>query len=535
MISSLLRVSSSLGLGVLLAGPFLARAGGHIGRVNHVVILIQENHSFDNYFGALPYVPGGPYHPGPCAPNDHACVDGLACSRSPAGVLTCTNGNRDDDGSRVTAFHSRNYCPGPDLRHDWPASHQEANFTNPGLTFLASPNDGFVRVNDRVPGSIFPILDGGDGQPDASLGGESRTEDDTMGFFDQGDLPFYYALAQTFAIGDRYFSSVMGPTFPNRSYLLAATSFGHLSTLEIAPPPPGPEGYRPITGTIMDLLDRAGVSWLNFFFDGPTTAIFRGLDPTHLRPLTSFFAIATEPTCTLPEVSFVDPAFGNNTLGTNPNLVQFDEHPPTDIRAGQFFVSQVVQALRASPCWKDSVLFITYDEHGGFYDHVAPPRAKQGGSRTPDGIAPGQCADASSPPGSEAPGGGAQCFASVLDAPAICPGFTPTGRYPFWCASFDQLGFRVPFMAVSPFSRPHHVSHVVADHTSLLAFIEKRFLSAGEDDDDDRPALTARDRHASTLEDLFDFEHAPSLDAPVPGAPAPLPNDPGCPFVPPAH
>jgi phospholipase C len=353
-----------------------------------------------------------------------------------------------------------------------------------------------------------------------------------MGFFDQGDLPFYYALAQTFAIGDRYFSSIMGPTFPNRSFLLAATSFGHLTTLEIAPPPPGPGGYRPITGTIMDLLDRAGVSWANFFFDGPTTAIFRGLDPTHLRPLTSFLAIAAEPTCTLPEVSFVDPAFGNNILGTNPNLVQFDEHPPTDIRAGQFFVSQVVQALRASPCWEDSVLFITYDEHGGFYDHVAPPRAKQGGSRTPDGIAPGQCADASSPPASEAPGGGVQCGASVLDAAAICPGFTPTGPYPFWCASFDQLGFRVPFMAVSPFSRPHHVSHVVADHASLLAFIEKRFLSS--EDDDDRPALTERDRHASTLEDLFDFEHAPSLNAPVPSAPPPLPNDPGCPFVPPA-
>ncbi len=527
MIPFLLRVSSSLGLVALAAGPALAFARGDIGRVHHVIILMQENHSFDNYLGVLPYVPGGPYHSGPCARNDHACVDGLSCSRTHAGALECANGNRDDDGSRVASFHSRNYCPGPDLRHDWPASHQEANFANPALTFLASPNDGFVRVNDRVPGSIFPILDGGGGQPDASLGGESRTEDDTMGYFDQGDLPFYYGLAQTFAIDDCYFSSTIGPTFPNRSYLLAATSFGHLTTLEIIPPLPG--GYRPSTGTIMDLLDRAGVSWANFVSDVPTTAIFRGLDPSHLMPVTSFFAIAAAPTCTLPSVSFVDPAFGDNTFGTNPNHVQFDEHPPTDVRAGQFFVSQVAQALRASPCWNDSVLFITYDEHGGFYDHVAPPRARQGGSRTPDGIAPGQCADASSPPMSEAPGGGAQCDASRLDAAAICRGFTPTGPYPFWCASFDQLGFRVPFLAVSPFSRPHHVSHEVADHTSLLAFIEKRFLSS---DDDDHPALTARDRHASTLEDLFDFERAPSANAPVPGAPPPSPNDPGCPFVP---
>ena len=218
--------------------------------------------------------------------------------------------------------------------------------------------------------------------------------------------------------------------------------------------------------------------------------------------------------------SIVDPAFGDNLLGNNPALNEYDEHPPTDIRAGQYFVSNVYQALRASPCWKDSVLFVTYDEHGGFYDHVPPPRARQGDGRTPDGISPGQCEDAS--------GAGVQCGASVLDAAAICPEFTPAGPYPWWCASFDQLGFRVPFMAVSPFSRPHHVSHEVADHTSLLAFIEKRFLSHG----DDRSALTARDRHASTLEDLFDFDGAPSAGLAVEGAPPPATSDPGCPFVP---
>jgi phospholipase C len=113
---------------------------------------------------------------------------------------------------------------------------------------------------------------------------------------------------------------------------------------------------------------------------------------------------------------------------------------------------------------------------------------------------------------------------SRLDAASICPGFTPTGPYPFFCPSFDQLGFRVPFVAVSPFSRPHHVSHEVADHASLLAFIEKRFLAGAH--------LTARDLHAATLEDLFDFDAAPSAGAEVPSAPPPLPDDPGCPFVP---
>src|SRR6266540_2826861 len=445
----------------LLGGyPVAAVANGNLRRVNHVIIVMQENHSFDNYFGALPHVPGGPYHPGPCEPKDHACVDGLTCSRSGVG-LACSNSNQDDDGSTVVSFHSRNYCPGPDLRHDWPGSHQEANFSNPAQAALASPNDGFVLVNDGATPLVPPLVPDGIGQHSPDSGAETATDDDTMGYYDQTDLPFYYAVAQTFAISDRYFSSVIGPTFPNRS-----------------------------------------------------------------------FAMADASTCALPAVSFVDPAFGSNALGTNPTLDEFDEHPPSDIRKGQFFVSQVVRAVRLGPCWKDSIVFITYDEHGGFYDHVRPPRAKQGGAPSPDGISPGQCADLSNPPASQEPGGGAQCFVSQIDAAAICPGFTPADPYPASCANFDQLGFRVPFIAVSPFSRPHYVSHRVADHASLLALIEKRFLSRDDEIDVERPHLTARDLEAATVEDMFDFTEAPSLTAEVPEAPSPLPNDPGCPFTP---
>ena len=474
--------------------------------MNHVIIVMQENHSFDNYFGVLPYAPGSPYHPGPCDRNDHACVDGLTCSRAGA-ALACTNSNPDTGAPDVVSFHLRNYCPVPDLNHEWPGSHQEASFASPTRTLERSPNDGFVRVNDATE------------QIDTA---EGPTEDETMGYYDQTDLPFYYALARTFAIGDRYFSSVLGPTFPNRAYALAATSFGHLTTAEIFPPPPSPGaplgGYKPITGTIMDLLDENGVSWTNYFSDLPTTNIFRGADFRHALPIPAFFAATTNPLgCGLPAVSFVDPAFG--FAG-----VENDEHPPSSIQNGQLFVSQVVRAVRSGACWQDSIVFISYDEHGGFYDHVAPPRAKQGGARNPDGIDPGLCADESNPPVSEEPGGGAQCDVSRVDAVALCPDFHPPGPYPPSCPNFDQLGFRVPFIAVSPFSRPHYVSHEVADHTSVLAFIEKRFLSAdGEGDDEGeeehgegRVHLTARDRHASTLMDLFDFNRAPSLRSTVP-------------------
>src|SRR5437868_3966218 len=247
------RGASFLCLGMLASVAIAAHAKGDLRKVNHVIIVMQENHSFDNYFGVLPYVPGGPYHAGPCHHGDHSCVDGLSCSRG-SGGLSCRNSNVANDGTAVRSFRLQTFCPGTDLNHEWPGSHLEANFNNPALTRLASPNDGFVRVNDTVPANA------------------------TMGYYDQTDLPFYYGLAQTFAISDRYFSSVVGPTFPNRSYALAATSFGHLTTAEIFPPP---GGYKPNTGTIMDLLDRRGVSWINFFSDLSTTALFPAPDIGH--------------------------------------------------------------------------------------------------------------------------------------------------------------------------------------------------------------------------------------------------------------
>ena len=485
-----------------------ARADGDLSKVNHIIIVMQENHSFDNYFGVLPYASGTPYHRGggACAPADHTCVDGLRCKRDSAGNYTCTNSNVDDDGSPVFAFHDANYCTGPDLQHNWQGSHSEANFNNPAAALASSPNDGFVLVNDATE------------QTDS---GESPTDDDTMGFYNESDLPFYYALAERFAIDDRYFCSVVGPTFPNRSYEMAATSFGHLTTNEILPPP---GGYKPITGTIFDLLDQHGISWVNYFSDLPTSGIFRPFASSHTQPVSAFSDQAA--TGTLPAVSFIDPSFFKDQT-INGSVFETDEHPPNDIRAGQYFVSQIVSAVRNSPSWTDSIVLIIYDEHGGSYDHVAPPAARQGGALNPDGINPGQCEDLSNPPASEQPGGGAQCDISRSDAAAICPGFTATGPYPASCANFNQLGFRVPLIAVSPFSKPHYVSHTVGDHTSLLALIEKRFLSPTSEQVT-RPHMTARDLNAATLEDMFDFNRAPSMNTAIPAAPLPSASDPGC-------
>ena len=485
----------------------IARSGVH--KVKHVILVMQENRSFDHYFGALAYAPGTPYHQpagtddAGCSKDDHGCVDGLSCTVGAAGGLQCSNANLDDDGSTVFAFHDRNRCIQPDLDHEWIGTHREVNFDQPNDTRRHALMNGFVRVNDE--------------NEQVDSGVESPTDDETMGFYNQDEIPFYYDLAQHFAISDRFFSSVLGPTFPNRAYFAAATSFGHLTTSDQIPPL---DGYQPINGTIFDLLERNNVSWADYFQDVPQGASFRPFGTTlidpHFLPLPVFLAQAAG-VGDLPQVSFVDPNFG--LFG---KALENDEHPPTDIQRGQAFVAQVVNAVRNGPHWADSVIFIVYDEHGGAYDHVRPPHAVP-----PDAIQPGQCEDLSNPPASLQPGGGAECSdnlegdpqTSVAIAIQLCPALAadPTGPYPAECAKFDQLGVRVPFIAVSPFAKPQYVSHTVADHTSMLAFVETVFMPRDQH-------LTERDRRAHNLLDLFDFASSPSLDTPV-GTALPPVND----------
>jgi len=504
-----IRIRKAL-LGVAVAagvalGAAPAHADGNLNNVHHIIIMMQENHSYDNYLGVLGYVAGTPYHNAKghhgCPINDNTCVDGLSCKIVKAtGQLACRNKNQSNLKGSVRAFHEEKLCIGPDLDHSWIGSHEEGNFKHPNSMLRSSPNNGFVRVNA------------------VSDAPEQATAHDTMGYYDDGDLPFYYDIAQNFSMSDRYFCSVIGQTFPNRAYFLAGTSFGHLTTSELALP----GGYKPITGTIFDRMDAAGVTWKDYASDLPYAKIF-AISPGHTSPIGAFLTDAAAGT--LPDVSFIDPSsFATQTI--NGHVFQTDEHPPNDIRAGEYVVSQVINALRSGPNWNDSVFFWTYDEHGGFYDHVKPAPAPQGGFATPDDIAPGQCADLSNPPDSLQPGGGANCGHSrTIDAPGICPTAPtsiPMGPYPADCATFNQLGFRVPLVAVSPFSKPGYVSHITGSHTSLLAFIEKRF---------GLNPLTARDAASSTLEDMFDFDSSPSLNTAIGTAPLPMePGDNGCPF-----
>ncbi|TMB00694.1 MAG: alkaline phosphatase family protein [Deltaproteobacteria bacterium] len=374
--------------------------------IDNIVVLMQENRSFDHYFGQIHFegqprarrVPRNASNPDPTNPG----------------------------GPPIRRFHQDHYCEVADLDHSWNGTHHEWD---------GGAMDGFTAAN----------VDSND-----------PTGSRTMGYYDKTDLPFYYALYSTFAMADRYFCSTLTQTFPNRFYLLAGTSFGHIRN-DFPNFAAGEYSQR----TIFNSLDEAGVSWKVYYDQVPFAGLF-GYVRSHAANTVPFAQFMTDAQAgTLPQVSFVDPIF---IAQAN---VENDEHPPSNIQVGQSFVSSAVGAFVDSPQWSHGALLLTYDEHGGYFDHVRPPPAC-----TPDDVEP------------------------MLESGDV-PGH------------FDRYGIRVPFVVVSPYSRKHYVSHRVYDHGSILRFIETRF---------DLPALTRRDANADPLLRLFKFSRpsfpvAPTLPA----------------------
>jgi phospholipase C len=361
--------------------------------IKHVVVLMQENHSFDNYLGAL-------------AQGSYAGqVDGIEPG------MTAPRAGMDP----IAFYHQPKLCV-RDPDHDWEAMHYSWDH---GLL------DQFFQVNtDRV-----------------SRGAR------VFSYYDANDLPFYYALADRFAIADRYFCSALAGTVPNRFFLMAGTAWGYAyGTAPWLMKDPNPP-------TVYSRLNDAHVSWRVYFSEWTYASMFTPFFLEHIwhfAPLELFDLDARAGN--LPEVSFIElPAWVS------------DEHPPGDVQLGQAVAAARIRSLVNGKSWPDSVLFLTYDEGGGYYDHVPPPKA---------------CKPDDSP----------MVYGSDNDQPG----------------DFDQLGSRVPFIAVSPFVKHHYVSHEVYDHTSVLRFLEQKF---------NLPFLSRRDANSNTLLDLFDFDH-PDFDRP---------------------
>ncbi len=449
--------------------PDLPEGTDLLPEIRHIVVLMMENHSYDNYLGMLAgrgeglplgpdgtpdvvnYVPNGPGYPA------HHTTSTTQVKNNPS--------------------------------QNWRASH---------LQYADGRNDGFAA-------SVAEALPGGD--PSVP-----------MGYWTEEDLPFYYGLARTFPLADHWFSSCLGPTFPNRRFLISGTAHGLMDDL------PWDIVDYPEAGTIFDVLTRHGIGWVNYhnvqhysvllrraFGGGGLTAARRlaqagrwlpgvadravgnksftadlyplGLAACvrHLRRTEQFFADADAGR--LPAVSIVDPDFET-----------YSEENPQDIRRGESFAAEVINRVMSSPAWPHTLLIWLYDENGGYYDHVPPPEAVP-----PDDV-PAHNYILDLPR-----------WLRTLLSPLFGGGFARLKAIDDGPRDYARYGFRVPAVVVSPYARPDYVCSQTLDHTSVLKLIEEKW---------NLPPLTRRDAAASSPLDMVDLEAEPAFAEP-PTLPAP--------------
>jgi len=317
--------------------------------IDHVVVVMMENRSFDHYLGALKLEAG-------------MDIDGLDGSES----------NPNLAGDDVPVFHLTETCQ-HDPPHGWGSSHDQ---------YAEGENSGFVTEHE---------------------GRVGRSQGDwVMGYYTDAELPTHWALAQHYCVPDAFFCSVMGPTWPNRLYGHSASSDGAQDNDVANVPFP--------QKTIYDALEEAGLDWRYYYTDVPFLGLFEDQwDDARTGFVEDFLDDAEKGQ--LPEFTWVDPGFSYN-----------DDHPPHHVGLGQMFLALVYEALARSPVWERTLLVITYDEHGGFFDHVPPPQVRD--ERADEG--------------------------------------------------FDQLGFRVPALVVGPWVK-QGVESTVFDNASVLKYVCERF------------------------------------------------------------
>lgn len=313
--------------------------------IQHVIVDCQENRSLDHYYGYAPWI--GSYG----VPADYSQPDGL--------------------GGSVEPFHFTSLSTS-DISHSWASIHNQWN---------NGQMDGFYTTNGI----------------------------DCMGYYTEQDLPYYYSLFDDFALCVNYFCSVLGPTYPNRFYLVAGTSGGITTG--------GVYGYGVLDYPMsLDLLEAGSVSWkvynvggLDDVEQGQSDNVFVFFkrwqnDPRTTARKQDYFDDLQNGN--LPQVSFIIPSYTNG----------WDEHPPADVSFGMGIQKELIEALRASAYWSSSAYILTYDEHGGYFDHLAPP---------------------------------------VLDA--------------------YGAGMRVPTWVISPYAKKQHLEPTLYEHSSVLKFIEAVF------------------------------------------------------------
>ena len=359
--------------------------------VDTFVVLMMENRSFDHYLGWLP--------------NADGRQAGLSYT----------------DASGVS---HETYPLAPDF--------QGCGHLDPGHLW----NEGRVQFAN---GSCNGFLAAGSGNDTYAIG-----------YYRKRDLPFTPHLVREFTTCDRWFASLLASTNPNRAYEHAAQSYGQKYLLLIPgdglPQFPIPPGFPPQT-SIEGALARRGLEGITFYSDDNYSAMWGPRGARRSAPIYDFFTRCAAGK--LPALSFVDPR-----LNSFPELTgtSNDDHPYGDVRSAEAFISDVVHAFINSPQWRRGVLFLLFDEWGGFFDHVRPPSV-------PD----------------------------ALQSPNLDD-------------DFGQMGFRVPGIVISPYARRGHVVHTRFGHESVLKLVEYRYGL--------RP-LTRRDAKANNAGLALDFRQKP--------------------------
>jgi phospholipase C len=403
--------------------------------INHIVVLMLENRSFDHMLGLL-----------------YSASGNVSPAGQPFDGLTGTESNPGSDGLPVAVF---------------PIAAAEPNaYFMPG----ADPGEGYAATNSQLFGSttapVPPVATNNGFVSDYSytLGWEAKegwsilagtTANDIMGVFPPAMLPVLSGLAKGFAVCDAWFASAPTETLPNRAFVNAGTSQGHMNDT----------ATKYTCPSIYGLLSSNNVTWNIYGYDEPalTRSDFTDLidaDDSHFGLFTDFQTAAANGT--LPSYTFLEPSW--DASGNS-------QHPNYNVALGEQLIHDVYYALRNGPAWNQTLLIVTYDEHGGCYDHVPPPS----GAIPPD---------------------------------------DSVGEYSF---DFKRFGPRVPTLLISPLIVPGTVFRVPAgamplDHTSILKTIEMRW---------NLPALTARYAAANDIGAVFTLTE-PRTDDPLQGVTVPV-------------
>jgi len=399
--------------------------------VDHVFVLMLENRAFDHMLG----------------------FSGITGNDAETGASTTINGLT---GSEANTFNGTTYrvSQGADDVMPVDPGHEFNNVLEQlcgtgasyptGGAYPAITNSGFVASY---------VASGGGANP-----GE------VMKCFKSSQLPVLVALAREFALCDNWYASLPGPTWPNRMFVHAASSSGldHSPSKAEIVEWETLGGFEFKAGSLFDALKKKGISWRLYAGDDfPMVAAMKGISLFDIRPYGNFAADLAQPTYPYSYI-FIEPSY--DVINEYRNSTS--QHPLTDITLGESLIKETYEAIRNSSYWNDSLLIITWDEHGGFYDHAVPPSA----------LAPGDTS-----PGSK------------------------YNRYGF---TFRQYGPRVSAIIVSPLIPKNVIDHRLYDHASIPATIEAVF---------GLNALTQRDAKANRVDKLL------SLSAPRPDAPTTLP------------